>query len=122
MQASRLTCYIKVSVLFQLLQDLWLAVKLKVYTVNLMLAVHVPAEGGCCFVLGLGFFTLKLSENHGHLGLEIIICGLLTAEYQGLTEIKFLSAGGFVFPHTNINILRSEALQAVLPQHFCERV
>lgn len=58
----------------------------------------------------------KLSENHGHLGLELIICGLLTAEYQGSTEIKFLSAGGFVFPHTNTNILRSEALQAVLPQ------
>lgn len=42
--------------------------------------------------------------------------GLLTAEYQGLTKLKFLSAGGFVFPHTNNNILRLEALQAALPQ------
>ena len=42
--------------------------------------------------------------------------GLLTAEYQGLTKLKFLSAGGFVFPHTNISILRLEAFQAALPQ------
>lgn len=40
---------------------------------------------------------------------------LLTAEYQGLTKIKFLSAG-FVFPHTNSNILRLEALHAALPE------
>jgi len=44
------------------------------------------------------------------------MCGLLTAEYQGLTKLKFLSAGGFIFPRTNINILRPEALQAALPQ------
>lgn len=44
------------------------------------------------------------------------MCGLLNAEYQGLTKLKFLSACGFVFPHTNINILRLEALQAALSQ------
>lgn len=39
--------------------------------------------------------------------------GLLTAEYQGFTKLKFLSAGGFVFfPHTNISILRLGAHQA----------
>jgi len=42
--------------------------------------------------------------------------GLLTAEYQGLTKLKFLSAGGFVFPHSDISISRLEALQAALPQ------
>lgn len=42
------------------------------------------------------------------------MCGLLAAEYQALTKIKFLSAGDFVFPHNNINILRLETQTAFL--------
>lgn len=42
------------------------------------------------------------------------MCGLLTGEYQALTKLKFLSAGGFVFPHSSIDILRLETQTAFL--------
>lgn len=43
-----------------------------------------------------------------------MLCVILTAEDQGLRELKLLSAG--VFPHLNANILTLEALQASLAQ------